>query len=227
MPVLSRNQLCNRALGRIKAGQIADYDEQSLSAEKCRLYYPEVLGDMLEGNHDWSFATQRVRPAQLLVNDRPGEWQYAYQLPSNMAGGSAIRVIPDLEAAGLAIPVPLPGEPYSEAWSVSGNFIETPYVIEGSALYSNVADATLVYGVNDIAGISVPNKVITAFALDLASRLAVPIKNDKERESTLQAAARAAWEDAIADDRNRQPQHTGQYVSETMLARQGYLSELP
>jgi len=225
MPALSQITLCNRALARIKAGQIASMSEQSLSAEKCRLFYPETMGDMLEGDHDWSFSTVRVRLAKLATNDRSSEWQFAYQLPSNMAGGGAIRVIPDLEAAGLAIPVPLPGEPYSEAWALNSMYIQTPYDIEGSTLYSNVDSATLEYGISDIAGVNVPNKVITAFALDLASRLAVPIKNDQTREIALQAAARVAWEQAVADDRNRQPQQTGQYVSETILAREGYLSE--
>lgn len=227
MPAFDRTTLCNRALSRIKAGKIVSFDEQSLSAEKCREFYPETLGDMLEGDHDWSFANQRVTLALKGTNDRAMEWVYAYALPNNMASGGAIRVLPDLSSAGVGLPQPLPGEPYAETWISAGVGYETPYIIEGSTIYSNVVNATLEYVINDIAGISIPNKVMTAFSIDLAARLAVPIKGDKQREATLAQAAALAWERAVADDRNRQPQQTGEYVSEAMLARRGYLSEVP
>lgn len=227
MPAFSQNVICNRALSRIKAGKIADINEQSLSAEMCRQFYPETIGDMLEGDHDWSFANQRVALALLATNDRVMEWVYAYALPNNMASGGAIRVLPDLSSAGVGLPQPLPGEPYAETWVSSGVAYETPYIIEGRTLYSNVVNATLEYVISDIAGLNIPNKVITAFTVDLASRLAVPVKGDKQRETALAQAAALAWERAVADDRNRQPQQTGEYVSETMLARRGYLSEVP
>jgi hypothetical protein len=227
MPAFDRTVICNRALSRIKAGRIASFDEHSLSAEHCRQFYPETVGDMLEGDHDWSFANQRVTLALLGSNDRPLEWVYAYQLPSNMASGGAIRVIPDLSSAGVGMPQPLPGEPYAETWVTNGVDFATPYIIEGSTLYSNVQNATLEYVINDLAGLNIPNKVITAFTIDLASRLAVPVKGDKQREASLAQVAALAWERAVADDRNRQPQQTGEYVSEMMLARRGYLSEVP
>lgn len=227
MPAFDRTTICNRGLSRIKAGRIVSFEEQSFSAEMCRQFYPETLGDMLEGDHDWSFANQRVTMALLATNDRPFEWLYAYALPANMASGGAIRVLPDLSSAGVGLPQPLPGEPFAETWIPNGVGFETPYIIEGSTLYSNVVNATLEYVIGDIAGLSIPNKAITAFTTDLASRLAVPIKGDKQREAALAQAAALAWERAVADDRNRQPQQTGEYVSETMLARRGYLSEVP
>ncbi len=225
MPSFSKIEISNKALARIRASVIASIDENTLEARECRRFYDEAMGDMLEGDHDWSFANQRVALAQL-TNDRPNEWGYAYALPSNMAGGSSIRVLPDLDALGLGLPVPLAGDPYAETWASHGNYVEAPYTVEGSTLYTNYATATLEYGINDAAGVVVPHRVVTALTLDLASRIAVPIKNDKERESTLQAAATIQWERAIADDRNRHPQHTGGYVSETMLARRGYLPDM-
>lgn len=227
MAAFSQVTICNRALTRIKAGRIVSIDEQSLSAEMCRQFYPECLGSMLEGDHDWSFANQRATLALKVTNDRPLEWVYAYALPATMASGGAIRVIPDLSSAGVGMPQPLPGEPYAETWITNGVEFATPYIIEGSTLYSNVQNATLEYVIKDIAGLNIPYKVIEAFTIDLASRLAVPIKGDKEREKTLAMAAALAWERAVADDRNRQPQQTGEYVSEMMLARRGYLSEVP
>jgi hypothetical protein len=226
MPIVSQIEVCNLALARIRSEPIATMAENTLAGRECRRFYPRAMADALDGpfDHDWSFANQRVTLALLLTNDRPYEWTYAYALPANMA--SPIRVVPDFASVGGGYPVPLPGEPYAEAWSVSSGYFETPYIIEGSTLYSNVEGAILEYAIDDIAGIKVSQKVITALELDLAARLAFPVKGDKEREKTLTQAAATAWERAIADDRNRQPQSSGQYVSEAMVARRGYLSEV-
>lgn len=225
MPVVSQLEIANLALARIRAEPIASINDNSLAARECRRFYPRAMADMLDGpfDHDWSFANVRVALALLASNDREQEWMYAYALPSNMA--SAIRVIPDFEGLGLGYPIPLMGEPYAETWAVAGGFYETPYIIEGSTLYSNVENARLEYAIDDIAGLNVSQKVITALELDLAARLAYPVKSDKEREKTLAQAAATAWERAIADDRNRHPVSSGQYVSEAMAARRGYLSE--
>lgn len=222
MPTLSQIDISNIAIAHLPAHPIASMNENSLEARECRRFYPHVISDMLEGPNDWSFSVQRVSLALLATNDREMEWLYAYALPTNL--GSAIRVIPDLSSAGIAIPVPLPGDPYAEAWATNGAYIETPYIIDGAALYSNVTSATLEYTINDVAGLNVPQLVITAISLDLASRIVVPVKKDSERETKLLMAANAAWERAIADDRNRQPETQVQYVSEAIMARRGYLS---
>lgn len=225
MPAVSRLEVSNLAIAHLPASPIASVEENSLEARECRRFYPRVVADMLEGPHDWSFANQRATLAALATNDRENEWLYAYALPSNM--GSPIRVLPDFEGLGLGLPVPLPGEPYAEAWAVTGGHFETPYIIEGTTLYSNVENAVLEYSVNDLAGLSVSQLVITAMGLDLASRLAVPVKKNEEREARLINAADTAWQRAIADDRNRHPETSGQYVSEAMSARRGYLPDLP
>lgn len=222
MPSLSKIEICNLAIAHLPASPIVSIDESSMEARECRRFYPHVVADMLGGAHDWSFANARVLLAQLATNDRSSEWAYAYALPANL--GNPIRVLPDFDSLGIAIPVPLPGQPYAEAWSLHGLFVETPYIIEGTTLYSNVETATLEYAINDVAGINVPQLVITALALDLASRLAVPVKKDSDRETKLMQLAEAAWQRAVADDRNRHPESYGNYVSEVMLARRGYLS---
>jgi hypothetical protein len=218
----SQLDICNLALAHLPAAPIASVSEDSLEARECRRFYPHVISDMLEGPHDWSFANRRVALAQL-TNDRDKEWLYAYALPSNL--GSPIRVIPDLTAAGFAVPIPLPGEPYAETWATSGGYIETPYIIDGSTLYSNTQGASLEFTVNDVAGINISQLALRAISLDLAARLAIPIKKDSERETKLLQAAELAWQRAIADDRNRQPENQDQYISESMAARRGYLTE--
>jgi hypothetical protein len=225
MPVVSQLLVANTAIGILPAKRIASIDEDSLEAREVRNFYPRAVADMLAGpfDHDWSFANLRVTLAAV-ANDRASEWLFAYQLPSNMA--SAIRVIPDLGALG-SYPIPLGGDPYAEAWSSAAGYFETPYVIEGSTLYTNVENATLDYAINDIAGLNVSEKIITALSIDLAARLCVPLKKDSNRELVLVKSAETAWERAVAEDRNRQPTVFGNYVSEAMAARSGYMPDLP
>lgn len=225
MSVVSQLEVSNLAIAHLPAKPISSVNESSLEARECARFYPRVVADMLDREHHWSFANQRVALALLGSNDREHEWAYAYALPSNM--GSPIRVIPDFESLGVGLPVPLPGEPYAEIWSTSSAIYETPYVIEGSTLYTHVESAVLEYAINDLSGLNVAERIITAMALDLAARLAVPVKKDSERETKLANAAEAAWQRAIADDQNRHPQMDGQYVSEAMMARRGYLTEAP
>lgn len=219
MDTVSKLDIWNRALGRIKAGQVTDPAENSLEARECRRFYPAIISSMLEGPNDWSFSIQRVALAQK-TNDRTSEWAFAYALPSNL--GQTIRVLPDMESLGLSIPVPLPGQPYAEVWA-STNLpgLEAPFIIEGTTLYTNVGEvAFLDFIINDVDGVNVGALVSRAIEMELAVALAVPVKGDRQREQQLIPLAEAAWQRAIAEDRNRQPEET-RYISESMIARHG------
>lgn len=218
MPVLSQLLTSNRALGRLPATPIASIDENSLEARECRRFYPEVVSDMLGGPHNWSFANKRQLLASV-TNDRTAEWAFAYALPSSL--GSAIRVIPDFTALGLTVPIPLPGDPYAEMWASQMASLAMPYEIEGNILYTQAANATLDFGLDDVTGLNLPQRVLSALSLDLASRIAVPIKQDSAREKELITMAEVAWQRAIADDDNRQPETYGSYIPESIAARHG------
>lgn len=217
----SKLSICQQALAKIRAGQIASYDETgSLEARECRRFYPQIVSNMLEGPHEWSFAKQRVVLSSA-VNDRDAEWLYAYNLPSNCA--SPVKIIPDLTSLGVDLPIALNGEPYSEAWVTQ--FIDNigmPYIIDGSKLYTNVETATLEYIIDDIDGVTISNQCANALICELAAALAVPVKGDSNREKELFTQAELAWERAIADDKNRQPTSYGNYEPENLLARHGY-----
>jgi hypothetical protein len=211
--------ISNRAIGRIGAKPIASIDEASLEARECRRFYPSVIANMLEGPQDWSFAKQRVLLAEV-DNGRPDEWAYAYQLPSNCA--SPVRLLPDLSGLGLSIPVPLPGDPYAETWffaNLSG--LEATYILDDDVIYTNEPTATLEYIINDIANLNVSNLVIQAVVLQLAAEIAIPVKKDAAVRKDALGEAEVAWERAIADDRNRQPETWGDYTSEAIIARHG------
>lgn len=221
MDPVTREIVCNLALAKVKAAPITTFNESSLEARECRRFYPLVVAKMLEGPNDWSFVNQRVTLA-LVTNDRDHEWLYAYTIPSNMA--RAIRILPDLSAAGVGIPVPLPGEPYAETWSSVGGDFRMPYEIQGTTLYTNAENAVLEYAIDDIAGVKIGGLVADALAADLGSMLAIPVKGDSQREKDLATEAEIKWQRAIAEDRNRHPQQTGAYVSEAMAVRHGSLN---
>jgi hypothetical protein len=210
--------ICNKALAKIVAKPIADMDENSLEARECRRFYPQVISNMLEGPHEWGFSTQRVTLATV-TNDRPDEWLYAYQLPSNCA--SPIRVLPNFDGLGIAVPVPLPGQPYAEAWAAIIADFQAEYILDGEIIYTNEVNATLEYIVNDITGLRVSQLFIQAVILKLASELAMPVKKDSAREKDLLTQAEIAEQRAIADDRNREPASYGNYIPENIAARHG------
>jgi hypothetical protein len=203
MPAISQLHVSNLALARLPAKEIAAIDEHGMEARECRRFYPQVIADMLEGPHDWSFANRRQLLAEV-TNDRPYEWDFAYALPSDC--GSPIKVVPDYTS--IAFWCPNPSDEY-------------PYEIEGSTLYTHVPSATLEYTISNVAGIRISQLCITAIATDLASRICHPVKQDQTREAKLQQDAEVAWERAIADDRNRQPQQYAEYMPESLLARHG------
>lgn len=215
----SRIDICNQAVALIGAKQMQSPGEQSLEARECNRFYPQVISNMLEGPHDWSFANRRVLLAQLGSNDRTHEWLYAYGVPADM--GTPIRLLPDLDGAGLGFPVPLPGEPYAETWALGGLY-DVPYLIENGVLYANVENATLEYGINAIEEASLTSLVVDAIVTDLAYRLAVPVKKDRALRRQLMEESDLAWQRAMADDANRNPRQYGEYISETMAVRAGW-----
>lgn len=205
MPALDPLSIWNLALAEVRGAQVASLTEKSVEADACRQQYPHALGVMLEGPHDYGFAKTRGALAPLGVNDRPGEWGYAYAIPSDMA--SPIGLLP----AGV---FPTPGYYYSGPfWNAAWD-----YVIDDGILYTNVSGASLEYVRNDLTGRSISQMVIDALAKDLASRIAVPVKDDRDLKRELMAEAEVAWQRAIADDRNRQPEWS-EYMPESLAAR--------
>lgn len=216
-PQASQIDICNRALGRIRAHPIASINENSLEARECRTYYPQVMATMLEGPHEWSFSTQRVTLAAVATNDRSNEWTYAYGIPANMA--KPIRLLPDLAGLGLSVPIAFVGDPYAESWAYFPPDFGVRYEIANGVLYTEELNASLEYVINDIDGVIVSNLVAKALMTELAAYLAKPVKNDEGREKDLLNQAEIFWTQAIAEDRNRQPTTYGDYQSETILAR--------
>lgn len=216
----SQLTICNNAIHEVRGKRLNSINESTLEARLCQEFYPQVIKRMLEGPQPLGFTIRRVVLAEASENDREYEWLYAYSVPNDMA--KPIKLIPDLEESGLAIPMPLPGEPYAEMWTTFPQVI-APYIIENGILYSNAGGATLAYVIDNIEEADLPQLVVDALSLDLAAELAIPLKGMSRAEKReIMQEAELAWQRARAEDMNRQPEEYPYYVSEAEAARQGH-----
>ena len=213
----SRLGIKNDALAELPSAPITAEDERSLEARETGRVYDQALKELLEA-HDWGFATRRVQLASV-TNDRSSEWGYAYAMPTDV--GTPRKLIPDFEGAGLGIPLEGPfTPPYYEVWGTFGALPEPYFIIENLVIYSSLQNATLEYGAATVSEAVMPALFARALALEIASRIAMPIKKDRVLKGDLIKAAEAAKDRAMADDMNRSPQYQGfGYTSEIALAR--------
>ena len=117
-------QICNVAL-TVYAGQgrITSMTEESPAAEACAMHYDDALRSLLE-RHWWTFAASRAFLAQL-VNDRPAEWAYRYQVPDDAL---AIRWVNDPQVARIM--------------AERGMSPDVEREVRGESIYCDVATAT-------------------------------------------------------------------------------------
>ena len=197
--------ICNLALGELRAPAIADIAESSTEAIECARYYGQCLSILLE-QYDWSFATRITTLAALGDNDRAGEWGYAYGLPDDLA--SAKRVLPSSFA----------GRP----WDYPGGADPRhSFLIGAGVLYAQLSGAALEYSAAHIPETVMPANFRDAMAYALASRLAVPLRDDRGLKGELLKQSELAAQRAIADDRNRQPGRIAEAIDEVTIARGG------
>lgn len=202
--------ICNEALGEVPAELISDIDDDSLmSARHCKRLLPNVISDCLEF-HDYDFATWREALAQV-VNDRAGEWLYAYALPSNIRSPKSI--LPTYAATGASVMGGL-------SVGTVGQFHDSiPYVIAGGKLYTNLENAVLEFTRDNIPVTEFTAMFARVVALTLASRLVMPLNPDRARQNDLIRMAEVAQDRAIADDANRNRDDSLDFVSERAMAR--------
>jgi hypothetical protein len=209
-PMAQLIDICNRALAQIAAGQIADFAEGSIEAREANRFALPLLAELAEWA-PWPWARTRVVLAEV-VNDRPAEWLHAYAAPTNLAQPIALRAMEDAATAlpsGGPFPFPL-----QDAAPLA-------FLYEAGRIYANVANATLVYVRSNVAAQELPPLVARAFELELAARLALPVKKDATAAQTLARAAEMARMRAIADEANKHGERPARFASEAELARAG------
>ena len=208
--------ICNEALSEIAADPINSIEEKSTSAFYCKMHYASVLEELL-GWTDWDWALRRVSLA-VQANDRLAEWLYRYAKPANMA--EAVRVLPTVTEQATSLPVVGP-YPFP-AWDALGKL---PFTIANGSIYANVVDAILEYQVNAVDPAVIDRFAARAAALELATRIAMPIKKSRELKGDLIKQAEVAKQRAIAESENRAPKIQTDYISPVEYARMGYMND--
>ncbi|WP_157035659.1 hypothetical protein [Sphingobium chungbukense] len=205
------------ALAELPEQRIDSLDDVNIASDFLNDQYQPAIAFLLE-DHDYDFATKRDALAQM-PNDRANEWQYTYRLPRDLA--RPLHLLP-FSGSDTAGPVPV----YSWVGRSRGLEARTPFRISGGKLYCNVQGAVLEYASNDVAENQFTAKFARALALELASRVVMPIKKDQKRQAELIRMAEVARERAKADDMNRDRETVRDFIPEFMLARMGYGDQL-
>lgn len=202
--------ICNEALGEVPADQISDIDdESSMSARHCKRLLPGVVSDVLEA-YDWDIANRR-EPLAPVSNARGNQWSYAYALPTDLR--SPIRLIPPLSSGNGGV-VPFGTQGLTEQYLDS---IE--YEIADGKLYTHLEGATLEYSSDGIELTRFSASLARLVVLTLASRLVMPILNDRARQREILEMAELQRQRAIADEANRSRDRSSDFVSERAMAR--------
>ncbi len=203
---LSKLQIWNMAIAELPDARLDTLDDVSIAGEACKDQYQPSIELLLE-DHPYDFAIVR-KPLALLSNDRANEWGYAYQLPADMAAPRYLLPY----AAGEVVARPV------YAWGRSGG---VPIRIAGGRLYTGQDAATLEYVTNAPSESVFTAKFARALALELASRIVMPVKKDQARQEKLVRMAEVARERAKADDMNRDRESVRDFIPEVQLVREG------
>ena len=65
--------ICNMALGRIRAKSVGTLTENSIQAEKCRIFYPEARDTVLSlvdwpfNKKDYHYGSERIRSFRVAI----------------------------------------------------------------------------------------------------------------------------------------------------------------
>lgn len=202
--------VCNQALAEIRAPTIVSIDDGSPEADACAQHYDDCLNTLLEC-HEWSFAKKRVNLAALAINDRGTEWLYAYEVPPDVGVPGTLVYATITPPVGVYYPWPydFPRPPFYLA----------DFVLDGTTIYTNLDSAVYEYSSNSPPESQWPAMFRRALVLDLASRLAITLLNDRAMKGDLIQQAEAAKRRAMADDLNRYPKHDAPVVDEVAMVR--------
>lgn len=177
---LTKVDICNQALGHLRASPIQSFSEASENAVHCRTWYDTSLKEALAYAY-WNFARKRVSLA-FHGDDAPsdGSWAYRYQVPADM-----IRTIKIINPLGDNFP----DVPFEEETSEDGSTM---------SILTDLNNATLRYVFFQQNTALYPPAFVYALGKCLAKNLSMPITekpelaNKQERDfyaAIMQAAA--------------------------------------
>lgn len=158
MPI-SETAICNLALSLFGNSRIGDIDEQSITANLCKVWYEQTRNEVLsESGVEWVCAKTRTQLSQ--ISDDPAfGWDYQYQLPADCL--KIIGIVTD-----------------------EGDIKNIPWTREADRILTNEEECYLLY----IKQITDPTKfspllaraIYTLLASVLAARLAQNLQKSRE-----------------------------------------------
>ena len=164
--------ICNQALARLGCRfNVASLAEDSAEGRACNLIYA-VARDTCLRRHDWSFAT--VRLALTDLGSPPDDWAYRYSLPADCLKARQILLQQGAEPA--------------------------PFEVAGRELYSNHAEATLIYTKRVTDTTLYDPGFIELLTLKLAAELAIVLRLSPELLSRYEALFNRWLPEAGAQD---------------------------
>ena len=202
--------ICNEALDEVPAPRIASPDENSQEARYCAGQYPGLIREFLE-YQEWTFARSRMSLPEI-ANDRPTEWQHAYQIGTDMiVTGVTVPYTP----AGVQL---LPPARYG--WNMGYQAID-PYAYEvaGSTLYCDIASVVAKARPLMLDSARMPPTFRRALVLELAARVVMPLTRSETRLRALATQAQTMLAMARAADLNRQSPSYGDFLPSNLGAR--------
>lgn len=193
---MTKTDICNKALSHLEEADIADIDENTVLARKCRVHYePERLA--LLRMHRWNFAKERVE----LVAEEPEPafgWDYRYDLPED-----CLRVL--------------------SVNGVEADVDEADYEIEGRSLLCDDYGVSLVY-IKDEEDTEIFDPLFClALSAKLGAALCLELTGSQQKKQAILAEfaalmREAGWVDAVEDRVRVIPATAG---SRTIAARLG------
>lgn len=201
--MISKIDICNRALAEVSAEPIGDLNEDSQEARSCKIFFDSCRDLLLEEAH-WPFATRLVKLSRL-SKDVEG-WNAAYAYPSDC---STLQYIIPQEMVQCDV------ADFRDA--------NIPYRLYGDTddtlIVADIEDAYAVYTAKVDNVTLYPSSFVEALVLFLASKLANPIIRGREGmqiNRDLKAQYEQAKNRAIANQLNQQnPRH---FTSELIRA---------
>lgn len=152
--------LCSRALLMIGASPIHALDEETAEAQVADSFYALVRDALLAG-YPWTFA-MRQESLPRLTAAPPGDWQHAYQLPSDAV------MIRSLGTAARSRGV--------------------TYERVGDAVYTDAAEVLISY-VRRVPENAMPAYFQLALVYQLAAQFSIPLTESTGRWQAMQQAA--------------------------------------
>jgi hypothetical protein len=197
----SEIEICNLALGHLRQGLIASFDEASPAAKQCRLFYRQAIDTAMRGA-DWPFCRSYI-PGVLVAGASSPGYQYGFAKPADVL---AVREI--ARADRLSTPIPYEISRYGDQ----------------SVIFTNVASPVFrcTMRVTDVADYDV--QFTDAASYFLAMHLAMPLTGKVSLVDAMRKLATSALDMAETDAANEDTNDIGEDPVPDWLAVRGVVS---